>query len=113
MILAGGFLHNKIRPQFKPSASKCVYLGTYTGFPLEGFLHFVVARARTDTGSDRQRCSFERCRGVLGHLAVERGFLNPVEAPVDEKKSVPVYEFELEMSPVAVHLAIERQLIRN
>ena len=40
-------------------------------------------------------------------LAVEREFLNPVKASVDEKKVVPVYKFELEMSLVAVHVAIE------
>jgi hypothetical protein len=48
----------------------------------------------------------------LVRLAVERVFLDPVETAVDEQKLAEVNELELHVKLVAVHLAIQGQLIR-
>ena len=36
-----------------------------------------------------------------------------MEATVDQKKAVPIYEFQFQMRLVAVHVAVKRKLIRN
>src|SRR5277367_3179267 len=43
--------------------------------------------------------------------AVEGIFLNPVEAALDQHELIAVYQLQLHMNLVAIHVAIENQLI--
>jgi hypothetical protein len=45
------------------------------------------------------------------HLAVERVLLDPMKAAVHQQQLVAIQKFKLHVKPVAVHLAVERQLV--